>query len=528
MVRCVIDRLAGMPGALRTAIALVCGALAALGFQPHGWWPLTPLGVAGLTIVVLAARRVPGAIGLGYAWGVGFLLLGVGWMQVIFVQAMVGLVMVEAVFYGVLGGLLKVASRLPWWPLLAAGCWVAVEFTFARFPFTGFGWMRLGYAMVDSPLAGVLPLVGVAGLSFLTSLVAQGAVWLLQRWTRGRGVVVIAGLAAAAVLSAAGGLVPAGAQVGTANVGWVQGGAPGGGVYGLGEPRTITRNHAAEAGRLRDKVDAGELPAPDFVVFPENTTDMDPYRDAQTGTLIRSTAARLGVPILFGAILDGPGPDERQTASLWWDPEQGELARYVKRGIVPFGEFVPYRSLLLPLVPELAYVGAQSVPGMVPGALPVTLPDGRGTTLGIMVCYDLVYDDFAYDTVRYGGQLILVQSSNAMYQGTGQIEQQFAITRARAMELRREMLVVTTSGVSGLINADGSVAFTGPEHVGASGVVTLPERTGLTPATWLAPALELAIVVLSLLGLGLALAWGRMGRSAPSPGEENGRLGSVA
>ncbi len=87
--------------------------------------------------------------------------------------------------------------------------------------------------------------------------------------------------------------------------------------------------------------------------------------------------------------------------------------------------------------------------------MPVTLPDGRTTTLGIMVCYDLVYDDFAYDTVTHGGQVIVVQSSNAMYQGTGQIEQQFAITRARAMELRREILVVTTSGVSGLINADG-------------------------------------------------------------------------
>jgi apolipoprotein N-acyltransferase len=145
-----------------------------------------------------------------------------------------------------------------------------------------------------------------------------------------------------------------------------------------------------------------------------------------------------------------------------------------------------------------------------------------------MICYDLVYDDFAHDTVRHGGQVLLVQSSNAMYQGTGQIEQQFAITRARALELRREVLVATTSGISGLINADGSVAFTAPDHVGASGVVTLAERSGLTPATWLASPLELAITLLALFGLGASARYGRMDRTGPRTGEQNGRLGSVA
>lgn len=523
-----IDRLAGRHTGLRTAIAVIAGALTALGFQPYGWWPLVPLGVAGLIVAVLAARHVGGAIGLGYAWGIGFLLLGIGWMQVIFLQAMIGLVMVEATFYAAFAALLKLASRTPWWPLLAAGCWTAVEFTFTRFPFSGFGWMRLGYAMVDSPLAHVLPLAGVAGLSFLTALVGAGLVWLVDGWSRRRGTLAAAGLAAILLLVGGGALVPAGVQSGTVNVGWVQGGAPGGGVYGLGEPRTITRNHVAEADRLADRITLGDVARPDLVVFPENTTDMDPFKDAQTGALMRSAIARLGVPSLFGVILDGPGADERQTASLWWDPTKGELGRYIKRGIVPFGEFVPYRSLLLPLIPELVYVGAQSVPGTAPGALPVTLPDGRATTLGILICYDLVYDDVAYDTVRHGGQVLVVQSSNAMYQGTGQIQQQFAITRARAMELRREILVVTTSGVSGLIGADGTVEFTGPEHVGASGVVTMPDRDGLTPATWLASPVELGIVALTGLGLGLALAWGRMGRSATATGEENGRLGSVA
>jgi apolipoprotein N-acyltransferase len=88
--------------------------------------------------------------------------------------------------------------------------------------------------------------------------------------------------------------------------------------------------------------------------------------------------------------------------------------------------------------------------------------------------------------------------------------------------------VVTTSGVSGLINADGSTAFTLPEHVGASGVVTLPQREGVTPATWLGGWIELAVVLMAALGLGAALAYGRMARDVPDTGEENGRPGSLA
>nr|WP_300141225.1 apolipoprotein N-acyltransferase [Propionicimonas sp.] len=523
-----IEWLAARHWGLRGAVAVLAGVLTALAFEPYGWWPLVLPGVAGLSLVVLAARRVRGAVGLGYLWGTGFLLLGVGWMQVIFPQAMVGLVAVEAAFYALLGGLLRVAARTRWWPLLAAACWTAVEFVFTRFPFNGFGWMRLGYAMVESPLAWLLPLVGVAGLSFATALLGQLLLWVAYAPSRGRAVITAATVAGVALLAGAGALVPVGTQTGTVDVGWVQGGAPGGGVYGIGTARTTTRNHLAESDRLQSRIEAGELPRPDFVVLPENTTDMDPFTDAQTGAMVAKMSARLGVPMLFGAILDGPGADERQTVSLWWEPGGGEVARYAKRGIVPFGEWVPYRSVLVPLIPELRYVGAQSIAGTAPGAIPVTLADGRALTLGVMICYDLVYDDIAYDTVRHGGQVLLVQSSNAMYQGTGQIEQQFAITRARALEMRRDVLVVTTSGISGLINADGSVAFTAPDHVGASGVVTLAERSGLTPATWLASPLELTVTLLALLGLGLSLRYGRMDSDRTPNWRTHGRLGSVA
>jgi apolipoprotein N-acyltransferase len=506
----VVEWLAARHWGLRTGVAIVFGILTALGFQPYGWWPLVPVGVAGLSLCTLAAKRWWGAIGLGYAFGLGFMGLGVNWMQVIFLQAMVALVVIEAVWYAVLAGLIRLGSRTPWWPLLAAGSWVVVEFVFSRFPFDGFGWMRIGYAMVDSPLSWALPLAGVAGVGLLTALIAQGLAWLATTPSAKRTAVVAAGSAVLVGLSSTGLLVTAGQATGQVTVGWVQGGAPGGGVYGLGPARTITTNQVAETGRLFQRVDAGEAARPDFVAWPENSTDLDPFTDAETAKLIASALARTGMPILVGSVVNGPGADERQTVSLWWHPTNGVEARYTKRGIVPFGEWVPLRSLLLPLIPELAYVGAQSIAGTDPGVLDVTLPDGRPLKVGVIVCYDLAFDHIVTDTVSNGAQVLIVQSSNAMYQGTGQIDQQFAITRARAMELRREILVVTTSGVSGLIRPDGSVDFQTTDRVSASGVVTLPQRSGLTPAASWGGAIELGLVILTLAGLVVCLPWGRM------------------
>ncbi len=489
----------------------LAGVAVALGFEPFGWWPLVFLGVAGLTLAVRGADRwLP--IGLGWAFGLGVTSVGLSWMVMISIEALVGLIVVTSAWYALLGWGLRIASTSRWWPVLGAGVWTLVEYAFARFPFNGFGWLRLGYAMVDSPLAGLLPLAGVAGVGFVTAFLSQLLAWLVERPNHRRLLAASGVLAATLAISTAGLLLlPSPSDGRTAAVAWVQGGAPGGGVYGLGPPRTITQNQWAETLRLAARIDGGEAAVPDFVVWPENSTDLDPSTDQRTGDLVTSAMAGFGRPILVGAIVDGPGPGERQTAAQWWDPQAGVVATYVKRSIVPFGEWIPFREVLLPLIPELGYVGAQSVPGRRPGVLPVNLGDGRPISVGVLICFDLAFDQVVYDTVRAGGEVLVAQSSNAMYQGSGQVEQQFAITRARAAELRREVLVVTTSGVSGLIDASGSVSWRVGDPGAASGVVRLPLRSGLTPAVWLAPAAE-ALLALAA-GVWVALLLSRGGRS---------------
>ncbi|MFT3969802.1 MAG: apolipoprotein N-acyltransferase [Micropruina sp.] len=512
------DRLRALPWWLRSSLAALAGAAATLGFAPTLWWPVLILAIACLTLLALPAPTRWQAAITGFCFGFAWYVTGITWLSVIFVEDMVALSALEACFLAVLGLLLRLAGRSRAWPVLAAGSWMLVEYLIGTVPFGGFPWLRLGYTTVDSPLAGLLPLVGVPGAGFALALVAQLLAGIVLA-TNGRRR-LIGALAALAVLLSGlvGVLVPAGAEAGSVQVGYVQGNAPGGGIYGLGAPRTLTYNHLAETRRLAAKVDAGELPKPDFVVWPENGTDMDPFRDVQTGAAVGAAVGAVGVPILVGTITEDPVAYERQTAAIVWYPGTGPGARYEKRNLVPFGEWVPLRSLLEPLFPVVSYVGAQSIPGTGPGVLPVNLPD-RTVQVGDLICYEVAFDSTVHDTVRGGAQVNVVQSSNAMYVGTRQVAQQFAITRARAAELRREILVVTTTGTSGLIRPDGSVAFTLPEFQPASGVTQMPVRSGATPAVLYSQGIQIAGLILTVLGL--ALTWWRH-RGAARTMRQNG------
>lgn len=517
------DRLRNLPWWGRTSLAALAGVVASFGYQPFAWWPALIVAVGALTLLTLPAPSWWQAALAGMVFGLGFYLLGIRWMTAIFVEALFGLAALEACFYAVLAVLIRLAGRTRLWPLLIAGCWLLVEYLFSHYPAEGFPWLRLGYAVIDSPLVGLLPLVGVPGAGFAMALIGQLVAWTaLSAVSLRRRLLGLATAAAVLLTGLVGFAVPEGTAQGSVSVGYVQGNAPGGGIYGLGQPRTITRNHTVETERLAARIAAGELPKPDFVVWPENGTDLDPFLDFETNTLVRQAVAAVDVPVLIGTITSGPGTNERQTAAIVWDPVKGAQARYNKRNLVPFGEWVPLRSFLEPLFPVVSYVGAQSIPGTGPGVLDVVLPD-RTVKVGDLICWELAYDATVHDTVTGGGMLNVVQSSNAMYVGTPQVAQQFAINRVRAAELRRDMLVVTTTGTSGLIRPDGSVAFTLPEFTNASGVVELPLRSGLTPAAQWSSTMELAGAGLTALAL-LLIGWRQRGRKPAGSVRQNEKV----
>jgi apolipoprotein N-acyltransferase len=506
---------------LRAAVVLVAGVALGLSWQPYGLWPLLLVGIPAFTLAVRGARPAA-AFGLGYLFGLTTLTLGVSWLHVLGTWIAALLIIFMALFFGLLGLTVSLVSRLSWWPLAAACCWVFIEYAYSRVPLGGFGWTRIGYAAVDTPLAGFFPIIGVAGVSFAVALIGQLVAWaLLTLWAaRQGGRVRRTNIIVAAALVVSIGLLgsvlrfyqvePEAGLAGSVRVGIVQGNIPGRGIEAMGRARSVTNNHLSETIQLMTKARLGEVAEPDFLLWPENSTDIDPTVDPVTRQTVQAAADVAGRPILVGAVMEGPGFDERQTAALWWDPDRGVMARYDKQNLVPFGEWIPFRAQLLPLIPLLQMVGAQSVPGTRPGVLDVAV-DGRPIKIGDVICFELAYDKTIYQSLIGGAQLLMVQSNNATYGGTGQIEQQFAITRARAMESRREIAVATTNSVSGFITRDGAVATRTQEFTAQSMVVEMPLRSVLTPAIRVAPWLERGVALVAVLACVAAL-WHRTRR----------------
>jgi apolipoprotein N-acyltransferase len=211
----------------------------------------------------------------------------------------------------------------------------------------------------------------------------------------------------------------------------------------------------------------------------------------------------IGVPTLVGAVVNGPDADHVQNMGIVWDPEKGPGQQYVKRHPVPFGEYIPFRGLLTKFIKRLDQIPRDFARGTFDSVV-----DVGPVRVGDVICFEVAYDGLIRDAIEGGGQLLVVQTNNATYTGTGQLEQQFAISRYRAIETGRTVVVAATNGISGVVEPDGTVvAKTGQrtravldERVELGDGVTLGVRIGL----W---------VELVMCGLALAcVAASRLGR----------------
>jgi len=496
---------------LRLAAAVLAGVVLGLAFEPYD---LPWLALVALPVLLAALQGVSMRAGalIGSGFGIAYFAVLLPWLSVIGGDAAIALAVLEGLFYGVFGALASLLLRLRGWPLWVPCLWVATEFAAASVPFGGFPWGRLAWAFADSPPGHYAALVGIPGVSFLIALLAT-LLYAVARSRQGRA--RLAAAAAVALLIGVAFLVPLPDRAGTGRtvtVAMVQGNVPGDGLDFLGEARTVTRNHLAATQQLARDVAGGTKPKPDLVIWPENSTDIDPFKDAETRTDIETAVRAVGVPVLVGAVLDGPGPNERQTTGVVWDPATGPGQVYAKRHPVPFGEYIPFREQLLPYIKRLEMVGRQTAPGTEPGVLPI-----GGVTYGDVICFEIAYDDVVADVMRGGAQVLVVQTNNATYGGTGQPDQQFAITRLRAIETGRTVLVASTNGISGVIHPDGSVEHRSRQSVADVYVASVPIRTDRTLASALGPWPQWLLSVVALVGLGLAMVERRRPSEVHSP-----------
>jgi apolipoprotein N-acyltransferase len=483
---------------IRTLSALLAGVVLALAFEPVGASFLIPFGVAAYALVTwgLPVRRawLP-----GLAFGVGFSYVLMFWMRVVGWDAWIALSALEASFYGLLGLVVPVLYRSRFWPVLLAVAWVAMEALRSGWPFGGMPWGRLAYATADTPWEKALPYVGNSGVSLLLALLGSTLAWAVLTPGRARLVPLGAAVAVLAV-SMAPALVTYSPKISDhRTVAVVQGDVPGDGDDILYDHRQVTQNHVDATVRLADEVAAGDEPEPDFVLWPENSTAVDPFDDSGIHADILQASAAIDVPILVGAMVDS-GPEHVLNQGIVWDPDTGGGDRYTKRHPVPFGEYIPWRSVFRANFGKLALIPRDMLSGTRTDPLEVA-----DTSVADAICFDVAYDDGIHAQLQNGAQLLVVQTSNATFIHTSQIDQQFEITRLRALETGRYVLVAATNGVSGVIAPDGTVLDRADPRTQDVLVEQIGLSTSLTPAVRIGPWLDRACMAVTLLALALGV-----------------------
>ena len=491
---------------LRWALLMsVAGGLAVYAaFPPVGAWPLAALGPA-LLVVALAGRSLRGSFCCGLVFGLALFVPLLSWLINVAWYGWFALAGAESVIFAALAVGQRLLLGLPGWPAAVAGWWVLVEAVRDRWPFA-FPWGRLAMSQSVAP---DVRWVAIGGAPLLTFLVALTGAMLARAilttasaggW-RSRS---SAGAALAVVVTAglvlAGGLLPVDPTGGapTVPVAAIQGDVP----RARNLPQQlndteVTQHQAAATLKLAEEVKAGRLPAPGLVIWPENSTSIDPREDPGIYADIAGAVEAIGRPMLVGEVLQDP---QRNVGQLWV-PGVGPTTIYVKRQLVPFGEYIPFRGLISSF---------SSLPSLQPvdftaGHRAVVFAVGK-IRLGDVICYEVGFDALVRSEVTAGANLLAVQSNDADFEIDGQLgetEQQTAMARIRAIESDRAVVYASTTGESTIIAPDGGLIA----HSGVWRQAVLDARVPLVSYRTLADRVGSYPEYLIVLFTVLALAW---------------------
>ena len=503
--------------ALRVVVATGAGVLIFLSGPPRTLWWLAPIGFAILG-AVLYGRRAKAGFGYAVCAGLGFTVPLLAWTgEFVGAVAWLPLSLLEAVLIGLAGAAIAAVSVLPAWPVWAALLWVAGEYLRSIFPFGGFPWARIAFSQPDGVY---LPLASVAGtplIALAVTMTGFGAAMLVRTAVLDRQPrrMVAPALAFVLPVAAAFGALPlvgTDANDGEATVAVVQGNVPRAGLDFNAQRRAVLDNHVARTEELARDVRADREPQPDLVIWPENSSDIDPYRNADAWAGIDRAARAIGAPIAVGSVLLGDDGLPRNTMLLW-DPERGPVDQYTKRQLQPFGETMPMRSFFRIFTSAVDRAG-QFVPGT-----EATVFHMANARVALATCYEVAFDGVVRESVLGGSNLLAVPTNNATFGYTEMTYQQLAMDRVRAVEHGRTVAVSATSGVSAIVAPDGSVSQETGMFTDAALVERVPLRSTTTLSDRLGPFPEWIMALAGVGALGAAIVLRRRGRKAGRVGE---------
>ncbi len=471
------------------AVGAVAGALVALSLPPFGFWPLAWVGLA------VVAYALPGTgrgtrLAIGACFGVVDYAIGLLWVQEFSVYGYVAVVLVSAL-YATAALVLVPTGRRAGVRVGLPCLFVLSDWSRDRFPLGGLPLGGLSLGQAADPLTPVMRLGGGLALTGETVLVGVLLAELAglassrlavrpKRWRRATGTdrrspparpaaaVVVALAAVVVALPLAGFLSPSGAGGGLApiRVALVQGGGPRGTRAISTNPQVVFDRHLSASAHVPDPVD--------LIVWPEGVLQ------AQDGATYRADAAQLARLAVEHHATVVSGAEQQVGAShylndvLVWNPQGRIVGKYVKNHLVPFGEYVPYRSVIQRLF-NVADVPYDAIAGHSSGFLRTP-----AAPVALMISYEVFFDERARGGVRAGGRLLVVPTNTASYRSTQVPTQEVAADRLRAWETGRWLVQVTPTGYTTVISSTGRVIRKSHLDSAEVEVATVALRSGMT------------------------------------------------
>jgi apolipoprotein N-acyltransferase len=200
-------------------------------------------------------------------------------------------------------------------------------------------------------------------------------------------------------------------------------------------------------------------PGYDAIIWPENAIDIDPRNYPEVDEDIRSLAQDLDTPIVAGVVLNENGAPAN--ASILYGLDGNAKSTYIKQYLTPFGEYIPLRKLAEFLSPYAALVNDFRA------GREYVWHEIAGERVSPIICYEIINDGLVRQAAA-NSKAMIVQTNSATFANTPQSRQQLAITKIRAIEHSREILSVSTVGISAFIDNNGAVKMATEENLSTS------------------------------------------------------------
>lgn len=417
---------------------VLAGLAFASSFEPLGWWFGAPLGYALLLRKLVASSSTPKL----YLQVFLFAFISAG-VTLIWAGKYVGLLplfflaLLHGLFYLPLATLRRYTGNILWFiPAI-----LLIEEIRARFPFSGFSWMRIAFSQADSPYLSIVSIGGVTLLSLWVLTIS----YLLTAVSLRKILVMLLVIFVPTFLS------NSYSPTGKISYAGIQGNTPSVGIGFNDRAQAVFNLHVSTTMDLI----SGQ---PDVIIWPENSIDVDPYINSDVLSAIESVTVKFSAPLIAGAVTRNTG--QLENVSIMYNVGGEVVSVYSKQYLTPFGEYIPLRGI--------ARIVSQYVDNVsdFSSGKSVDLHNINSMNIAPVICYELLSDSLVRNAAQKSEALV-VQTNSATFSGTSESAQQLAITRVRAVENAREIVSISTIGISAHIDINGNVLSRTDENVQA-------------------------------------------------------------